>query len=111
MIIKRLGPLSVAKIAGVLYGIIGLLAGCIFALIALVGGAVSERPGGSVFGALFGVGAIVFLPIVYGGLGFLMSLLMSAVYNGVAALVGGIEIQVEPGPGEAQPGQAAQPTA
>jgi hypothetical protein len=96
MIIKRLGPLSFAKVTGALYGIFGLIAGTIFALIALVGGTVSGKSGGPLFGALFGVGAIVFIPILYGGLGFLVSLLMAAVYNGVAGLVGGVEIEVEP---------------
>ena len=96
MIVRRLGPLSLAKVAGGLYGFIGLLVGCIFELISMAGGAASNRPGGPVFGALFGLGAIVFLPIVYGCLGFLMSLLMAALYNGVAGMVGGIEIQVEP---------------
>ena len=104
MIIKRLGPLSFAKVTGVLYGFFGLVAGCIFALIALAGGAVGQKPGGPVFGALFGVGAIVLLPLLYGGLGFVMTLLMAAVYNGVARLVGGVEIQVEHPGGEASSG-------
>jgi hypothetical protein len=105
MIVKRLGPLSFAKVTGVLYGLFGLIAGCIFALIALAGGAVSDKPGGPVFGALFGVGAIVFLPILYGGLGFVMTLLMAALYNGVARWVGGVEIQVESATGEATSGR------
>src|SRR6266705_3098872 len=102
MIVKRLGPLSCAKVTGILYGFIGLLVGFVFALISLAGGAASNRPGGPVFAALFGLGAIVFLPIVYGRLGFLMTLLMAALYNGVAGMVGGIEIQVEPTVGDAR---------
>jgi hypothetical protein len=95
MILKRLGPLSFAKVSGLLYGIFGLVAGCVCALISLVGGVASDEPGGPVFGALFGVGAVIFLPIVYGGLGFVMSLVMAGLYNVVARWVGGVEIQIE----------------
>lgn len=96
MILKRLGPLSLAKVAGFLYAVMGLIAGCVFALIAVFGGAVSQASQGPVMGVLFGVGAIVFLPILYGGLGFLGSLLMAALYNFAASIAGGIELHLEP---------------
>lgn len=95
MIVKRLGPLSLAKVSGLVYGVFGLFAGCVFALVSLVGGVASDNSDGPVLGALFGVGAVVFLPIVYGGLGFVMSLVMAGLYNVVAKWVGGIEIQIE----------------
>jgi hypothetical protein len=46
-------------------------------------------------GALFGIGAIVLLPILYGCLGFVMTLLMAWLYNVAAGIVGGVEIQTE----------------
>lgn len=98
MIVKRIEPLSLAKVAGLLYGIFGFLAGCLIAIISLAGVA-SEESGGPVFGALFGVGAVVFLPIMYGGLGFLASLVMAALYNVTAQWVGGIDVQLESPPG------------
>lgn len=61
MIVKRIEPLSLAKVAGLLYGIFGFIAGCFIAIISLARVA-SEESGGPVFGALFGVGAVIFLP-------------------------------------------------
>ena len=97
MIVKRLEPMSVAKIAAALYGIIGLVVGGIFALVSLVGGALSDNSTGAVFAFAFGVGGLVVFPVLYGGIGFLMSLLMAALYNVIAGKIGGVEIQLEPG--------------
>jgi hypothetical protein len=96
MVIRRVGPLSFAKIAGVVYALMGLLIGGIFSLISVVGGAFA--PTGSdagMAGMLFGAAAIVILPIFYGVLGFVMSLIGAALYNLVAGLVGGIELEVQ----------------
>jgi hypothetical protein len=95
MVIKRFDPVSCAKIAGTLYAIVGLFGGGILSLIALLGGATSAKPGGVALGALLGVGAIIFVPIVYGGLGFIFTILAALLYNGIASLVGGMRIEVE----------------
>ena len=101
MTITRVGPLSVAKVAGVLYVVIGLIAGCLVSLLALAGGGFAAAAGdadGAGFGplaALFGVGAIIFLPIFYGVLGVIGGLLGGAFYNMVAGMVGGVEIDVQ----------------
>jgi hypothetical protein len=42
-----------------------------------------------------GVGAIVFLPILYGGCGFVFTLLGAWLYNAVAGLVGGVEMDLQ----------------
>lgn len=97
MVITRVGPLSVAKIAGVLYAILGLIAGAFLSLIGIAGmagGLANDSPGGAMFGALFGIGAIIALPIFYGVLGFLMMLLMAALFNLAARLAGGVELDV-----------------
>jgi hypothetical protein len=95
MILRRIGPLSVAKVSGVLYAIMGLLFGAIVSLISLV--AASVRPGSDAgpFAALFGVGAIIWLPLFYGCIGFVASLVMAALYNAVAGMVGGIKLEVQ----------------
>jgi hypothetical protein len=100
MTIKRIGPLSCAKIAGVLYAFIGLFIGALFALFSVAGGFATAafaadpfpRPG---FARFFGVGAIVFLPILYGTFGFVVALVSAALYNVMAAVVGGIEMDLE----------------
>ena len=81
-ILVRIDPLSLAKIMGVLYAALGLIMGAIFSMLALFGGLLGG-PGGAGFpfgGAealVFGVGAIVALPVMYGGLGFVGGLLVS----------------------------------
>jgi hypothetical protein len=44
---------------------------------------------------LFGVGSVVFLPIFYGILGFVFGLIGALFYNGIARLIGGVEIELE----------------
>ena len=97
MVIKRVGPFSCAKIAGTLYAIMGLVFGCIVSLIALVGGfaSASETSRVAGLGAMVGVGAIIILPIFYGGLGFIASLIGAWIYNVLAGIVGGIELDVQ----------------
>ena len=94
MTITRVGPLSVAKIAGILYAAIGLLFGAFFSLFALIGGlaAAANNDGAGAFGAIFGVGAIILAPIFYGCLGFVMTLIMAALFNVAAGIVGGVEV-------------------
>jgi hypothetical protein len=98
MVIKRVGPLSVAKIAAVLYGGIGLIVGGVLALIGMAGLAsriYSDNPGSSFLGPLFGVGAIVILPICYAIGGFIVALIMAAIFNVAAGITGGVEIDVQ----------------
>jgi hypothetical protein len=96
MVINRVGPLSAAKIAGALYAILGLIFGAIISVIALGGGmaANSDEPGAAAMGAIFGAGAVILLPLFYGALGFLMTLLMAALFNMTARMVGGVQIDV-----------------
>ena len=95
MIIKQVGPLSCAKISGGLYAVLGLIAGCVLTLAALTGafGAASSQAGG--VGAMIGAGAIVVLPVLYGCLGFLAALVGAWLYNVLAGLVGGIELDIQ----------------
>ncbi|HEX7360517.1 MAG TPA: hypothetical protein VF283_08495 [Bryobacteraceae bacterium] len=96
MVIKRVGPVSCARIAGMLYAIIGLLAGVIFSLVAMAGGfAFSGTAAHTALGAVMGVGAIVIFPIFYGATGFLGALLAAWLYNILAGLVGGIQLHLE----------------
>ena len=95
MIVTRVAPLSFAKIAGVMYALFGLCFGAALSLFALAGAASSSATGFGRLGVLFGIGAIVILPIFYGGLGFVFSLISAALYNVVAGWVGGIELEVD----------------
>ena len=92
--IKKIGVLSLGKILGIVYAIIGLIFGVFITLFSLTGATFSQS-GAGLFGHLFGVGAIILLPIFYGVLGFVGGLIMALLYNLVAGLVGGLEIETE----------------
>lgn len=94
MIVRRVGPLSFAKITAILYALFGLLFGAILSLVSLAGFAAASGQQGAA-GMLFGVGAVVILPIFYGCLGFVVSLISAALYNVIAGWVGGIELDVQ----------------
>jgi hypothetical protein len=95
MVIKRFDPLSCAKVSGILYAVFGLVFGAIFSLIFLFHGFASAKAGTAGQAAVFGVGAIVFLPLLYGVLGFVGALIGAFLYNGATKFVGGIKIDVE----------------
>ena len=97
MTIKQIGVLSAAKMLGALYACIGVLAGAIFSCVSLIGaaGAMSEFGGEGAVGLLFGVGAIIMFPIFYGIIGFIGGAIVGFIYNFLAGMIGGIEIQVE----------------
>jgi hypothetical protein len=94
MVINRVGPLSCAKIAGALYAAIGLIIGAFVSLAAMAGAFGSEDMGGGMMSALFGVGAIVLLPIFYGCMGFIGAAISAWLYNLIAGAVGGVEVDI-----------------
>jgi hypothetical protein len=87
MVLHRIGPLSAAKVVAVLYAIFGLIMGAVFSIAALF------RADGGV-APLWGVAAVVIFPVLYGVLGFLVTLLTTWLYNVVAGAVGGIELDL-----------------
>ena len=95
MVIKRIGPLSCAKLTGALYAIVGLVLGVLFSLIAMVGGFASDIPGAAGFGGAIGVGAVVVFPLLYGFIGFVATLIGAWLYNLAAGMVGGIEVDLQ----------------
>jgi hypothetical protein len=98
MVLKRVGVMSCAKISGAMYALIGLIAGAIFALFSLVGAgfaAAAAESSSPLLGMLFGVGAIIILPLFYGAIGFVGGLISAALYNWLAGIVGGIELELQ----------------
>ena len=96
MVLKRLGVLSVAKFAGVFYAGVGLLVGVLFAglssIAGMAGASMHDMPGW--IGPMFGVGAIVLLPLLYGVLGFIFGAVAAGVYNIFSGIIGGIEVEL-----------------
>ena len=99
MVVKHVAPLSVAKVAGVLYALMGLCLGALFSLIGMAGAFAFDRsqaPFPFPFaGLMFGVGAVIIMPIFYGIFGFIFSLIGAALYNLVAGWVGGVEVELQ----------------
>jgi zinc-ribbon domain len=95
MVVRRIGLMSAAKIQGALMALCGLIFGLIFAAIGSVASMASQQSSSpfALMGAAFGVGAVIILPICYGIIGFISGLIWAAVYNLIAGLVGGIEIE------------------
>jgi len=95
MVIRRFEPLSVGKVAGVLYAAMGLIVGAIVSIAAMIGGFTGHSDFGAFTGGLVGIGAIIILPIFYGVLGLGEAIIAAWLYNLAAGVVGGIEIDVQ----------------
>lgn len=98
MVIKSVGVLSVAKMYGAIAAAMGLLIGILIALFSTVAGpglGVYHEGGRGLLASMFGVGAIVVLPIFYGCMGFIAGAVGALFYNAFAGMVGGVEIRTE----------------
>jgi hypothetical protein len=98
MILKSVGVLSLGKITGLLYAGLGLFIGFFFTMFALLGatmGALAEEEMGALFSVFFGMGSIVIFPLLYGIMGLVMGVIVAALYNLLARLVGGVEVELE----------------
>lgn len=91
--ITKIGVLSLGKIMGIIYAILGLIFGAIMTLFSLAAGPMMYGQGAE--GMLLGAGAIIVLPIFYGILGFLSGIITALVFNAVTGIIGGLELEVE----------------
>ena len=102
MEVKKIGVWSAGKVSGAIYGVLGLVFGLFFALFGLLAvlvgagssGAQEGMMGSIGMGILGGVGSLIVLPIFYGILGLVSGLLGALLYNVVARLIGGIEVEL-----------------
>jgi|SRR5580700_8771548 hypothetical protein len=95
-IIKSVGVFSVAKIMGMIYGCMGLIFAPFFLLIGLMGSAMGRQ--NSPLAGIFGIGFAVFMPVLYGVMGFISGLIGALLYNLFARWVGGFELELETRP-------------
>ena len=82
--ITHIAPLSLARVLGAVYFVLGLLF-AIFLIVASVVDGDEEGPS---------IGLAIAIPILYGVGGFVASALVAALYNAVAARLGGIELEI-----------------
>ncbi len=94
--IQGISPFSAGKILGAVYGCLGLLMGGVWSLIRSSG--LSSPPKTSndpMANILFGPGAVIVLPLVYGVTACLMGIILGLSYNLVATVFGGLEIAID----------------
>ncbi|TWT92581.1 hypothetical protein [Neorhodopirellula pilleata] len=93
MLIRQIAPLSAGKILGALYAVLGLIVGGFFLLASAVGVVAGGQNVGA--GLMTGGLSIVFLPLLYGLMGFVGGAFAAFLYNVGASMVGGIELEIE----------------
>lgn len=93
MVIKRIGVLKLAIFQAAMMAAFGLLA----ALVIMAFGSILSGMGhqAGMMGMVGGVAALIILPIMYGIFGFIAGAIGAALYNLIAGIVGGIEMDVE----------------
>jgi len=97
--VKKIGVFTFAKFQSVLFALLGLIAGTVYSfggliidvLVSLGWIASSETPGLS-FGTVLAFGALIGMPIIFAILGFLLGIVEAIIFNQVAKLFGGINV-------------------
>lgn len=97
MTLRNIGILSCGKMGGAVGAGLGLALGGFFTLLSLVATVLQNftsqvSPQESVFKA----GAVVFLPVVYGVMGFAVGIVSAFSYNLASGRLGGIELDITP---------------
>ncbi|MGB1251222.1 MAG: hypothetical protein ACPG8W_11445 [Candidatus Promineifilaceae bacterium] len=93
--VKSVGVVSFAKVAAVIYGLIGVLYGGLFFLTSLIGASFAEELGMGGFGILGGLAALVLIPLLFAFIGFIGGLIGGFLYNIALKFAGGLEIELE----------------
>jgi hypothetical protein len=92
-VVKRIHPGSAFKVVAVIYAIIGLVIGILYAVATLANLAlpgVTQAPRG----AVVSVFAVVLFPILYGIVAGMVAAVSALVYNFAAGWIGGLEIDI-----------------
>jgi hypothetical protein len=92
--IKKITPSSVARVLGIMYACLGLVLGIIMMMVTILGSFFSAVGVGAT-SILFGLGAFIFFPILYGGIGYVLGAFFGWLYNFTLKWSGGVEIELE----------------
>lgn len=94
--IRKVDVLSAAKIQASVLALFGLIFAVLFAFFLIISLALdSNAPDSAIPNVLGGVGIIIFLPLFYGIFGFIIGLVGALIYNLVAKVVGGLELEFD----------------
>ena len=94
MVLKRIDPISFAKLYAVVLTVIVFVVCLIYALIFLSFAGMMGDEFGAI-GAGAAIAMVIFVPIICAIFYFLLGLLMAWLYNVVAARIGGVELEFE----------------
>jgi hypothetical protein len=96
MVLRRIEPISLAKIYGVLGALYGLLVGLPMAcFMSMMGSAMDQYGGGGGMMGGIGIAAVILYPIMGAVFGFIGGLIGAFVYNFAAERVGGVEMEFD----------------
>jgi tetratricopeptide (TPR) repeat protein len=90
--IRKIGSLSLAKMLGVMYTVIGLIVGIISIIFSLF---FAYQYSFSSSLSLINFMELILFPVGYGIIGLISGLIIAAIYNFVAGRLGGIELETE----------------
>jgi hypothetical protein len=90
--VKRIGVLFSAKLQGILWACIGLLAGILYSTIGAVYDVLTV---GLNLGTALAFFAIIGMPIIFGTVGFVAGGVGAVLYNLLMKRLGGIEMEVD----------------
>ncbi|MEZ6059167.1 MAG: hypothetical protein R3C19_02280 [Planctomycetaceae bacterium] len=85
MRLKRVGVLSLGKV----FGVMGLMVGGIFVVVSL------EEAQGPVEVFAFDTAMVIVAPLAYGAAGFFSGIVYAFIYNVIAGVTGGIELEFD----------------
>jgi len=107
MVVTRIVPMTLGKMLGGLYAILGLIGGVLFAIAAEgLRSFLMFFPADSLLGmeegSPVGLTVVLVLPLVYGIIGFISGVVMACVYNWIARLFGGVEFEFVESEGEVE---------
>lgn len=95
MELKRVGIMSLAKIAGLIGVIYGLVSGLLFSIIYSKAGSIPGLTEQLGMISSLGYSSIIVLPILNGIIYFIAGVVIAFIYNLLAKKVGGIELTLE----------------
>jgi hypothetical protein len=95
-ILKSVDVMSAARIAGLLYGGMGLIFVPILLLVGGLGSLIGQ--GNTPFTGIFYFVFAILIPLLYAGLGFVVGAVCALIYNLAANWVGGLKLELESSP-------------
>lgn len=93
--IQRIGVIKMALFMGLYGAAMGLIFGLFITLFSFIGISAITSPEFGFLGFLIGAGAIIFLPIFYGGFMFVLALIFTPIMNLILKIINGLDLDLD----------------